>query len=125
MPNGHDPNKEYGPHDYPEGSGNCKHGCGCWMGSSQSDGPIGLDPFGECPKNPRDGKFLGGLVDYRCVVEKRIRNLESRASTAETALEKVSPSKKKLAEKLQRTKKELAEANQLIIQIDQIMGTRS
>jgi len=30
----------------------CKHGCGCWMGSSRSGGPDGVDPFGKCPENP-------------------------------------------------------------------------
>lgn len=42
----------FGPHKYPRlGSGSCEYGCGCWMGSSSSDGPV--DPFGPCPKNLR------------------------------------------------------------------------
>ena len=30
----------------------CEHGCGCWVGSSRSGGPDGVDPFGDCPNNP-------------------------------------------------------------------------
>jgi DNA-directed RNA polymerase subunit RPC12/RpoP len=30
----------------------CEHGCGCWMGSSNSGGPKGVDQFGACPENP-------------------------------------------------------------------------
>lgn len=48
-----DPTK-YGGHDYDEGGyergvRNCV--CGCFMGSSNSSGPV--DPFGACPMNPK------------------------------------------------------------------------
>lgn len=36
----------------PDGTSNCTHGCGCWMGPYRSGGPDGVDPFGECPKAP-------------------------------------------------------------------------
>lgn len=34
----------------------CSYGCGCWMGSSRSGGPKGVDPFGACPKAPAEVK---------------------------------------------------------------------
>lgn len=30
----------------------CAYGCGCWMGSSRSGGPDGVNPFGACPARP-------------------------------------------------------------------------
>ncbi|MFC1656416.1 hypothetical protein ACFL14_00400 [Patescibacteria group bacterium] len=83
MPNGLPHDKEYGPHAYDsDGSytGNCKHNCGCSIGPTMSHGPLGLDPFGECPGNPKDGKSLGGDRDYECVVERRILHLQKKAS---------------------------------------------
>ncbi len=78
MPNGHNLSKEYGKHDYGkcEGTCDCIYGCGCWMGSARSGGPLGLDPFGECPGNPKDGIKLLGKDDYEIVVTRRIRRLE-------------------------------------------------
>jgi hypothetical protein len=45
------------PHHYPGVVGgvfkkttDCAHGCGAWMGGSRSGAPVGVDPFGECPK---------------------------------------------------------------------------
>ena len=111
MPNGHDYSKEYGGHKYADhdGTSDCKYGCGCSMGPSMSHGPTGLDPDGECPNNPKDGKRLPGNADYEIVVERRIRGQESRAFSAEQAVEKVSTSKKRLAEGVANTKKSLAE----------------
>lgn len=45
---------KFGPHQYADhdGTSDCAHGCGCWMGPARSGGPDGVDPFGECPKNP-------------------------------------------------------------------------
>jgi hypothetical protein len=41
----------YGAHAYTlDGTSDCAHGCGCWMGPYRSGGPV--DPFGPCPKNP-------------------------------------------------------------------------
>jgi len=83
MPNGLPHDKEYGPHEYPEAphrTSDCKYGCGCSAGPTMSHGPLGLNPFGECPQNPKDGVLLGGDDDYRCVVERRIRHLEKKAS---------------------------------------------
>ncbi len=46
----------------------CAHGCGCWMGGSRSGGPDGVDPFGDCPKNPESDEAkidrLGKAVDH-------------------------------------------------------------
>ena len=85
MPNGYDYSKEYGPHKYREddGQGDCQHDCGCYMGGHHSGGPIGLDPFGECPANPKDGNLVGGSADHKIVVERRIRKLTSDLSNAE------------------------------------------
>ncbi len=30
----------------------CDFGCGCWVGPNSQSGPDGVDPHGECPKNP-------------------------------------------------------------------------
>lgn len=52
------------PHDYPGAPGHdpdnpgdcftsdCRYGCGCSAGATNSRGPNGVDPFGECPKHP-------------------------------------------------------------------------
>ena len=102
MPNGHGP-KEYGEHEYEKFDGrrvDCKHGCGCWAGGFSSGGPIGLDPFGTCPGNPKDGKRLGGNQDYEHVVKDRIATLTSRVHQEEELLTQVDPDKMKLAEDL-------------------------
>lgn len=46
-----DPEK-FGSHKYPQkdGTHDCMHGCGCWMGPYRSGGPV--DPYGPCPENP-------------------------------------------------------------------------
>ena len=114
MPNGYS-HKEYGEHKYSyDGTSDCKHGCGCWMGPTLSGGPTGLDPFGTCPKNPKDGKFLGGTADYDYVVTKRIQILSSCLQKAEDLLRQVSPSKTELANELARRKTELVDKNQLL-----------
>jgi len=112
MPNGHDYTKEYGEHDYgnQQGTYNCKHHCGCWMGPARSGGPVGVDPFGECPGNPKDGKLVGGSADYEIVVTRRIRGLEKQLYDTQQELEdlrkiKVMP-KAKLAEELATMTKE-------------------
>ena len=123
MPNGHGP-KEYGEHKYSKGDGRieCKHGCGCWAGSATSGGPTGLDPFGACPKNPKDGKLLGGTADYDHVVTERIQNLSSRLYKAENRLEQVNPSKAKIVAELVCTKAELAKKNRLLDDIRRLIG---
>lgn len=82
MPNGHDYSKEYGPHKYDDDihhTSDCKNGCGCYMGPAMSGGPAGVDTFGECPKNPKNGRLIGGNADQDVVIERRIRKLESEA----------------------------------------------
>lgn len=49
-----DPAK-YGRHDYDEGRHHNKCVCGCFMGSSNSSGPV--DPFGACPMNPHNDQL--------------------------------------------------------------------
>ena len=124
MPNGHGP-KEYGGHKYAdhEGTSECEHGCGCWMGPFRSGGPTGLDPGGTCPKNPKDGEPLGGNADYDNVVNARIQDLSSRMHTAENRLKRVRPSKIKLAEELASVKTELAEKNRLLAEVHRLIGT--
>lgn len=124
MPNGHGL-KEYGGHKYTNhnGTSNCEHGCGCWMGPARSGGPTGLDPGGICPENPKDGKLLGGNDDYDHVVTERIQNLSSRLYKAESGLKRVSPSKAKLADELASAKAELAEKNRLVAEIRRLIGT--
>lgn len=63
-----------GTHYYPGAQGgqfftsDCANGCGCWMGSSRSGGPDGVDPFGKCP----------------AVVEKRVEQPPKNADELET-----------------------------------------
>lgn len=125
MPNGHDYSKKYGGHDYGDDphhpAYNCKHGCGCCMGSSSSSGPLGLDPFGTCPGNPEDGKPVGGKADYEIVVTQRIRELESRAYNAEKQLRAVEPSKIELAEQLASAQEELSEKDRILEDIRRLV----
>lgn len=122
MPNGHGP-KEYGGHNYgPSGMDECQHKCGCWMGSSNSGGPLGLDPFGVCPGNPKDGKKLGGQADYHQVVEQRISDLQSRASRAEDLLKRVKPSKVQLAEDLKAANRRVDELRTILLNLHRRLG---
>jgi len=120
MPNGHDYSKQYGLHNYPdtEGTHDCKNRCGCWMGPARSGGPIGVDPFGECPKNPKDGKLLGDNADQEVVVTRRIRVLERSAAEANIRaeeLEEIDNSKKaEVFRENKRLKKELEELGQVL-----------
>lgn len=125
MPNGHRP-KAYSSHDYPNypnkhDTSDCSHGCGCWMGPCRSGGPIGIDPFGFCPKNPLDGKLLGGDSDIENVVRQRIASLESRARAAEDSLKAVEPSKKNLAAALRNSKREVHDLREAIRKIKEIV----
>ena len=48
----------FGSHHYTmDGTSDCAHGCGCWMGGFASGGPV--DPFGACPRNPLAAKGAG------------------------------------------------------------------
>ncbi|MCI0619913.1 hypothetical protein L0Y40_02660 [Candidatus Wolfebacteria bacterium] len=93
------------------------------MGPARSGGPTGLDPGGTCPKNPKDGKLLGGNADYDHVVTERIKNLSSRLYRAEDRLKRVSQSKTKLADELASVKTELFEKNRLIDELRRLIGT--
>jgi translation elongation factor EF-1beta len=93
MPNGYK-HRQYGEHEYPnpEGTSDCIYGCGCWMGPSRSDGPLGVDPHGLCPNHPLDDGPLRKGIDYEDLVNQRIRALkievkrqEERAEKAEVA----------------------------------------
>ena len=123
MPNGHGL-KEYGGHKYADhdGTSDCKFGCECWMGPSRSGGPAGLDPFGTCPKNPKDGNFLGGVADYEYVVNARIADLQSRLRAAEDLLMRVNPDQIRLAEDLAKIRGELAQQESLLHQIRRLLG---
>jgi len=123
MPNGHDYSKEYGNHDYGNqvGTCDCKHGCGCWMGPARSGGPLGVDPFGECPGNPKDGKRLGGQADQEIVVTRRIRGLEQKLNEAEQELQKLLKIKGtpevKMAEELATVTKERDALKQTLLEL--------
>jgi hypothetical protein len=109
MPNGYDTTREYGGHNYgenPQGTVDCKFGCGCSAGPTKSNGPLGLDPLGgECPNNPKSGQRLSGDGDYRVVVTRRIRGLEKAVyelrERAEKAEKRVGIKKSELADKLE------------------------
>lgn len=120
MPNGHDHSKEYGPHRYDQGDrGDCV--CGCRMSGFSSDGPVGLDPFGACPANPKDGKLLGGSSDYELVVAQRFERLAHRAYVAEQSFRAVEPGTKKLAVELRRTKAKLAKSEETLRKIKDVL----
>ncbi len=114
-----DMQKEYGGHKYENypGTSECKNGCGCRMSDFQSWSPLGLDPFGKCPGNPKDNVLLGGNKDYEYVVSQRIHNLESELREAKRQLEAVSPDKINLAEELSLTKEKLEKREQALRQI--------
>ncbi len=76
--------KEYGEHKY--NNGLCI--CGCWSNSLTSGGPVGLDPKGKCPKNPKDGVPIGGLHDFEEVAKERIASLYSKIQNLEDRLKK-------------------------------------
>lgn len=138
MPNGHGP-KEYGGHEYTDryGTSKCKHGCGCWVSSFDSGGPTGLDPFGWCPRNPKDGELLSwdGSADYDYVVTRRIRDLSSRLSHAEDRVESMRSNKLKLSKvklvdelaaakaELKEMKADLGEKNRLLAKLRRLIGT--
>lgn len=50
----HVDSEKFGPHKYIDcdGTSDCEYKCGCWMGPSRSGGPV--DPWGACPKNPKE-----------------------------------------------------------------------
>lgn len=65
----------HGAHDYPgitdekfERTIDCAFGCGCWMGSTRSGSPEGVDPFGECPKH------LVSAEEYVEILRQRIKD---------------------------------------------------
>lgn len=133
MPNGHDTMREYGGHDYgenPQGTVNCKFGCGCWAGPARSGGPIGLDPLsGECPNNPLGVKRLEGKADYEIVVTRRIRGLEKSAykwqERALKAEKRVGVKKSDLAEKLEVAEKKIEALKRAFQNIAEIAERRA
>ncbi len=130
--------KEYGPHKYAghDGTLNCQHECGCWMGPSRSGGPIGLDPDGKCPGNPLDNQLLGGhplgdrpktpsdgprpgSIDLQYVVMERIARAESRCYHLTELLVQTNPNIN-LAEALKREKQKTAQLTARIKRIKDI-----
>ena len=124
MPNGLNLDIEYGEHKYDDSlhhTSDCHHGCGCSMGPSNSGGPLGLDPFGECPGNPKSGTLLPGDDDYKTVVERRIKKLKERADQAESMLEQVEPGKVELVGELRKAKRLLFEERRRVKQVVDIL----
>jgi len=108
---------EYGPHEYEDrdGTSDCRHGCGCWMGPSRSGGPSGLDPGGACPKNLVKGVFLGSFEeDCQEVILQRITRAERRASEAERKLKDAAPGALQLGAKVRKQDIELARINKAV-----------
>jgi hypothetical protein len=128
--NGYDYSKPYGNHEYPnrDGTSDCVYGCGCWMGPARSGGPIGLDPFGECPNNPTDGKRSSPSVDHEIVVERRmikykdeIYILQAENSDLKKKLKDVEPSKEELASTNVTLKSILEKTRQEFIDIEKAL----
>jgi len=78
--------REYGGHQFNE-SGVCD--CNCWLNKHGSGGPPGLDPKGECPKNPKNGKIISFRVDLENVARRRIEKLNSQIHNLEEANRKL------------------------------------
>ncbi|MBI2096295.1 MAG: hypothetical protein HYT43_01525 [Candidatus Taylorbacteria bacterium] len=93
------------------------------MGPACSGGPTGLDPFGKCPKNPKDGELLGGNADYDYVVTERIQKLESQLYSAEERLKTVKPSKTELADELESARAKLSEKDRILAELRRLIGT--
>lgn len=120
--NGYDYRKRYGKHKYPAplGIGPCEHGCGTEMDRNSSHAPTGVDLWGECPNNPKDGKRMGGPIDYEIVVERRIRALETRAQKAEERArraERAAGPKRKLERKLHASENKAAKLRDKLLRI--------
>lgn len=124
MPNGHE-EKEYGEHKYDDDHdriSNCIYRCGCWIGPVRSGGPTGLDPFGCCPNNPKDGITAGGTADYDNVVTARINDLQKRLNKATSELPIVTRGEVALLEELEFTLKKLSEKNRILAGIRDLLG---
>jgi len=125
MPNGYEL-KEYDNHLYdPLKNAYCQYGCGCWTsiassGKSFGDGPAGIDPFGRCPKNPKNEKLLGGNADREYLIIQRIRDLESQLYDAKEQLKAVEPNKADLVDEL---KTKLTKNNQLLAELRRLIVT--
>ena len=118
------PKKEYGLHEYSGPvSGDCKHRCGCWMTQSQSGGPVGLDPFGKCPKNPLDGILMSddGKLDYEYVLEERIFIAESECFRLKRDLKATEPGARKLAKELEKARSRNADLRERLRHIGKIV----
>ncbi len=55
--------KDKGGHSYQNANRllECAFGCGCWNADVRFGGPSGIDPLGECPKNPSREEIRGQL----------------------------------------------------------------
>lgn len=53
-----------GGHDYDELTSGCKFDCGCWVVDDRSGGLNWVDPFGKCPKNPKNKIRMVRLLDF-------------------------------------------------------------
>lgn len=63
---------------------NCPFACGCWVSSTQSHGPDGVDPHGKCPKNPLNIEKEAGkmeLVTAESMVGKNLAGFTIREYT--------------------------------------------
>jgi hypothetical protein len=116
-------NKKYGRHKYGRdgGTSDCQHGCGCWMGDTSSGAKLlGIDPFGECPNNPKDKIKLGEMADHHLIVERRLCDLEERANKAEDLLRGVKPGTKRLAKQHRQAMEIIRDLEGKMAQIDKI-----
>ncbi|MCX6812020.1 MAG: hypothetical protein NTW79_00120 [Candidatus Berkelbacteria bacterium] len=125
MPNGYNYSEQrHNGHDYGDDvhrTYDCKFGCGCSMGQSSSHGPLGVDPFGECPGNPIEGKSLGNMTaDTDFVVTRRFKELERRCYKAEDTVRRTRPAKKYLAEQNEVKDTEICNLRNKLLQITRI-----
>lgn len=73
-----------GGHYYPGASpvgemftSNCDY-CKCWMGTSRSGGPEGIDQFGDCPGNPKLRDAYKLLKDRSDVIQNKDMQIQGK-----------------------------------------------
>jgi hypothetical protein len=125
--------KQYGRHNYPtldpasflDSKVECSYGCGCSLDCGRECGPAGIDPRGTCPKNPVDGRPLGGELDHRYVVEQRIYWAEARAEEAERKYHAVKPGERALVRELKLATRRLRKSNEALEEIRHLLPRKN
>ena len=119
---------DYGGHQYSEGhTGRCS--CGCRMQRHSSSGPIGVDPFGNCPDNPKDKQRQAENHDYADLVNGRMAHLELRLKEASGAVKIVEQAEKStnidLVRQLEKSCQDIASLKMVLHQLESKLSEAS